>query len=89
MAFMLQLQIKQPGLENEIELKIIWKTIGCFPSRDSGWWHDTRTVWWRSTKFHTHARKQTCEGSQTVQTANSQPYSAVKWRRIRRARWNQ
>jgi hypothetical protein len=46
MAFMLQLQIKQPRLENVIELKIIWKTIGCFPSHDTGWRHDTGTVWW-------------------------------------------
>lgn len=45
MAFMLQLQIKQSRLENVIELKIIWKTIGCFPSHDTGWRHDTGTVW--------------------------------------------
>ena len=46
MAFMLQLQIKQSRLENVIELKIIWKTIGCFPSHDTGWRHDTGTVWY-------------------------------------------
>jgi hypothetical protein len=49
MAFMLQLQIKQPRMVNVIELKIIWKTIGCFPSHDSACRHVTGTVWWLST----------------------------------------